>query len=101
MQHNLDRIALRVMLVALAPVVTNGIGKDATRLVKRRRRDAAPHIRISLETVLGVLVPEVERAVRSSRAKGAMDGVERNIVDSVDVDDVVYRRISVTFEGEV
>lgn len=63
MQHNLDRIALRVVLVSLAPIVTNGISKDAAILVESRRRNAATHVRISLETVLSVLVPEVECTV--------------------------------------
>ena len=63
MEHDLDRIILRIVLVALAPVVADCIGKDATVLVKRRCRDAASHIGVSLQTVLGVLVPEVECSV--------------------------------------
>lgn len=51
------------MLEALAPVVANGIGEDASRLVELRRGDATTHVGVALETVLGILVPEVERAV--------------------------------------
>ena len=53
--------------------------------------------------MLGVLVPEVERAVRPGGGKCAVDGVERNVVDGVDVGHValVLRRLSVAFEGEI
>jgi hypothetical protein len=51
--------------------------------------------------VLGVLVPEVERTVGAGRAEGAVDGVERDIVDGVDVGDAVGGGVTVTLEGEV
>lgn len=98
MQHHLDGVILRVVLEALAPVVANGVGKDASRLVERRGRDAAAHVGVALETVLGILVPEVERAVRSRRAKGAVNRVERNVVDGVHVDHVVDGRVTVALE---
>lgn len=98
MQHNLDWIALGVVLVALAPVVSNSISEDATVLVESRGGNAASDVGIPLETVLGVLVPEVERAVRSGSAKGSVDGMEGDIVDSMYIDDVVHRRISMAFE---
>lgn len=63
MQHDLDWVVLSVVLEALAPVVADGIGKDASRLVELGRADATTHVGIALETVLGILVPEVERAV--------------------------------------
>lgn len=98
MQHHLDGVVLRVVLETLAPVVANGVGKDASRLVERRGRDAATHVGVALETVLGILVPEVERAVRSRRAKGAVNRVERNVVDGVHVDHVVDGRVTVALE---
>lgn len=100
-QHHLDGIALRVVLVALGPVVTNGVGKDASVLVEGGGRDAAAHVGVALETVLGVLIPEVERTVGAGRAEGAVDGVERDIVDGVDVGNAVGGGVTVTLEGEV
>lgn len=101
MQHHLDRIALRVLLVPLAPVVTNGVSKDATILVKLRRCNAASNVGVSLKTVLGILVPEVECAIRTRCAEGAVNGVEGNVVDGVDIDDVVDGGIAVAFERKV
>lgn len=63
MQHHLDGIALRTVLVALTPVVPDSISKDAARLAERGGRDAPSDVGVALETVLGVLVPEVEGAV--------------------------------------
>ena len=83
MQHHLDGIALRVVLVALGPVVTNGVGEDAARLVERGGGDAAADVGVPLEAVLGVLVPEVKRAVGAGRAEGAVDGVKADSVQGV------------------
>lgn len=101
MQHDLDRVVLCVVLVALAPVIANGVGEDAAVLVKGRGRDATTHVRVAFKTVLSVLVPEVECAVGAGRAEGAVDGVEGDVVDGVDVGDAVGGRVTVTLEGEV
>ena len=98
MQHDLDRIVLRVVLVALAPVVTNGIGEDAAILVERGGGDAAADGGVALESVLCVLVPEMERSVRASRTESAVLGMEGNVIHGVNVGDVVLRCISVTLE---
>lgn len=100
-EHDLDGVGLRVVLVALAPVVTNGIGEDASVLVECRRGDAAADLGVSLESVFGVLVPEVEGAVRSSGAEGTVDGVEGDVVYGVDIGSVILGGISVALEGEV
>jgi hypothetical protein len=47
--------------------------------------DAAADFGVALETVLGILVPEVECAVAAGSAEGAVDGVEGDGVDRVDV----------------
>ncbi|KAL2255407.1 hypothetical protein VTK26DRAFT_3440 [Humicola hyalothermophila] len=100
-QHHLGRVVGRVALVALGPVVADGVGEDAARLVERCRRDAAADVRVPLEAVLGVLVPEVERPVAARRAEGAVLRVERDVVDRVHVGHVALRRVAVAFEGEV
>ena len=101
MQHDLDGIVWRVVLVALAPVVADGVGKDGARLIERRRGDAAADVGVPLEPVLGVLVPEVERSVGSCRAERSVDGVEVDVVDSVDVDNAVVGLVAMALEGEI
>lgn len=101
MQHDFDGVVLRIMLVALAPVVTNGVGKDGAALVECRRGDAAANVGVALEAMLGILVPEVEGAVRSRCAKGAVDGVEGDCIDGVYVDGVVDNGITVALERKV
>lgn len=53
--------------------------------------------------MFGVLVPEMERAVAACRAECAMDGVERDVVDAIDVADIalVGRGDPMAFEGEI
>lgn len=101
MQHDLDWVVLSVVLEALAPVIANGIGEDASRLVERRRSDATTHVGIALETVLGILVPEVERAIRSSGAKGSVDRVEGNVVDGMHVNHIALNRVAMAFKRKV
>lgn len=89
MQHQLDGLLLVVGLVALGPVVTDRIGKDVTVFVELGRRDGPADVGVALEAVLGVLVPEVKRAVRAGGREGAVLGVEGDVVDRVDVRGVV------------
>lgn len=101
MQHQLDGLLWVVSLVALGPVVADGIGKDVAVFVEGRCSDGTANVGIALETVLGILVPEMERAIRAGSRKGSMHWVEGDIVDSVDASDVVHSRVTVTLEGEV
>lgn len=101
MQHDLDGVLRRVSLVPLAPVVRDGVGEDAARLVEGRRDDGAADGRVPLEAVLGVLVPEVEGAVGAGGAEGAVDGVEGDVVYGVDGDDIVGGGLAVALKREV
>lgn len=76
MHHDLIGVLGRVLRVALAPVVADGVGEDGTSVVEASGGDGATGGGVALETVLGILVPEVERAVRASCAEGAVDRVE-------------------------
>lgn len=76
MQHHLDRVVLRVVLVSLGPVVANSVCEDGTVLVELGRGDATANVGVSLQTMLSVLVPEVEGTVGTSRAECAVDGME-------------------------
>jgi hypothetical protein len=101
MQHHLRRRGGSVALIALAPVVTNRIREDVPRRTEARRGDRTADRGIALESVLGVLVPEVEGAVGAGGAEGAVLGVHGDGVDGVDLGDVALRGVAVALEGEV
>jgi len=101
MQHDLSRIVGRVSLVALGPVVADGVRKYGAVAVELGCRNAATHIRVALEPMLRVLVPEVEGTVATGRAKRAVLRVEGDGVDRVHVGHVILRGVAVAFEGEV
>jgi hypothetical protein len=75
-QHDLVGVLGVVGCVSLVPIVGDGVGEDGAVVVKVGAADAAADFGVALETVLGVLVPEVECAVAAGGAEGAMDGVE-------------------------
>ena len=85
MQHDLVGVLRVVGCVSLVPVVRDGVGEDGAVVVEVGAADASADLRVTLQTVLGVLVPEVECAVATGRAEGAVDRVEGDGVDRVDV----------------
>lgn len=85
MKHDLCLDVLVVVRVTLAPIVRDGVCKNGAAAVERGRGDGSTNLRVALETVLGILVPEVKGTVSSSSAKGSVDRVERNVVDRVDL----------------
>ena len=100
-QHHLGRVGRRVALEALAPVVADGVGKDGSGLVERRRRDASSDVGVALEPVLGILVPEVEGTVATRRAEGSVLRVERDVIDRVDVGDASLGGIAMALERKI
>jgi len=103
MQHNLVGSLRGVGGVALAPVVADSVGEDASGTVESSRGDGSADGRVTLQTVLSILVPEVEGTVATGGAEGAVDGVEGNGIDRVDIADVAVgrRSLAVALEGEV
>jgi hypothetical protein len=103
MQLDLDRVLRVVPTVSLTPVVANGVRKDVACAREGGGGNAAADFWVAFEAVLGVLVPEVEGAVATGGAEGAVDGVEGDCVDAVDFGDValVGVGLAVAFEGEV
>ena len=91
------------MRIALMPIITDRVRKDISIPVECRGRDGSSDLRITLKTVLCILVPEVEGTIRASGAKSTMNGVKRDGVDRVDILAValVRRVLAVAFEGEV
>ena len=102
-QHDFVRVLRRVMCIALAPIITDGVCENGSGVVEGCCRNGTTDFRISLETMLGVFVPEVKSAVAARGTKGAMYGVEGNGVDRIDICDVALVRhiLTVTFEREV
>jgi hypothetical protein len=100
-QHNLVGILRGVACISLAPVVADSVSKAVSSVIKGCCRNSATSRWVSLKSVLCDTIPEVKCAVRTSCAKGSMDGVERDGVDRVDVCHVVLWRVSVALEGEV
>lgn len=91
------------MLVSLAPIVADGVRENVPVAVESGARDRPADGRVAFEAMLGILVPKVERSVAASSAERAVDGVEGDGVDRVDIADVavVRRRLTVALETEV
>ena len=85
MQHNLINPSLPTLPIPLTPIIADRICKDIASPVEARRADGAADLRVALEAVLGVLVPEVEGAVAAGGGEGAVYGVEGDGVYGVDV----------------
>lgn len=91
------------MGIALAPVVTDCIGEDGTCVVEVGGRDGTTNLRVALETVLGVLVQEMEGTVTARGAKCAVLWVEGDGIDRVDIGDValIGDVLTVALEREI
>jgi hypothetical protein len=102
-QHDLVGVVCTVVLVALAPVVAHCVSEDVAGSAEVCGGDASTDIRVALESVLGILVPEVERAVGARGGEGSVYGVERDGIDRENVLSVAIRcrRGAVAFEAEV
>lgn len=103
MQHNLVRRALLMALVPLAPVIADRICKDVASVIEVCRRNSATDLWITFETMLRVFVPEVKCAVRAGSAECAVDWMEADGIDRVDVANgaVIWWAAAVAFEAEV
>lgn len=88
MQHDLVDCLLRIARISLTPIITNSICKDATIAVERCAGNGSANIRIPFQSVLCVLIPEMECAVAASSAESAVNRVEGYRVDGVDVANV-------------
>jgi len=63
MQLNLDRLLWGIRGISFTPIIANRVCKDISILAEGSSRDGSAHLRIALETVFCVLVPEVKGAV--------------------------------------
>ncbi len=76
MQHHLVGVVRVVRHVAFTPVISDSICKDGPGTVERGGCDATTDCRVALESVLSVLVPEMECSVATSGTECAVLGVE-------------------------
>lgn len=51
------------MRIALMPVIADRIRKDVPVTIECRGRNGSPNLRVALQTVFGVFIPEVEGAI--------------------------------------
>jgi len=103
MQHNLIRQLRRIHRVPFTPIITDGICKYSPTLVKRCSTNGPSNLRIPFQTMLRILVPEVECTVATCGTEGAVHGVETYCIDAVDVADIprCWGGLAVAFEAEV
>ncbi len=103
MELNLDRVVLGVTTKALAPIIADGVGEDVSVFAEARCDDAATNLRVALEAVLGVLVPEVKSAIRAGGGEGTMLWVERYGIYGVNLCDIAIGGVLLTMalKGEI
>lgn len=89
MHHNLVWILWGIGSVTFAPIVTDSIGKYVTVLVEGCCCNCAANGRVTLEPVFSNSIPEVEGAIRSSSTESAVNWVERDGVDRVNICHVI------------
>lgn len=63
MKHDFVDMLRRVVCVAFAPVVTDGICKDRSIFVKRGCRNRSSYRLVALEPLASILIPEMKCAV--------------------------------------
>lgn len=74
--HDLVRVLGRVLRIALAPVVADGVGEDGPGVVEAGGGDGASGSGVTLEAMLCILIPEVECAIGAGCAERSVNGVE-------------------------
>lgn len=103
MQHDFIRQLLCIGRIAFAPIVTDSVSEDIPGTIERGAGDRASDGGIALETMFGVLVPEVKGAVTAGGAEGAVLRMEGDGVDGVNVGDVavIGGCFAMAFEAEI
>ena len=84
-EHDLVLAVGLVASEALAPVVAAGVGEDHAISVEVRAADRLSCFWITLQSMLGILVPEVKRSVATGCAECAKYRVKADRVDCVDL----------------
>ena len=102
-QHDFVHRLRRIEGVAFAPIVADRVCEHGSRAIEVRAADRAPDLRVSLQAMFGILVPEVECSVGTGGAECAVLRVEADSVDAIYIADVsgIGWCLSVAFETEV
>ena len=102
-QHNLIGTLRGIGGVTFAPVVANCISEDISGAIESSGGNRAANGGIALQAVFGIFVPEVECTIGTGSAEGAVNGVEGDRVDRIDVANIAVcrRSFTVTLKGEV
>ncbi len=85
MEHDLVRIIRSIVGITFAPIITDGICENITGAIETGRSNRPPHGRVTFQTMFRVFIPEMKRAVGARCRESAVDGVEGDGVDGVDV----------------
>jgi hypothetical protein len=96
--HYLIGVLRRVASISLAPIVANSICKDVTIAIKGCCRDGTSNCRVSLKSVLGYSIPEMESTIRPGSAESPVNRVKGDSIDRVDARHIILWRVSVAFE---
>lgn len=88
MQLQLDRVLRSVPAKTLTPVIADRVREDIAVPRESSSGDRASDLRITFETMLGILIPEVEGTVATGGAECAVLGMEGDSIYGVDFRDV-------------
>jgi len=102
-EHDFVRRLWRVVSIAFTPIIADCICKNVAIAVECCARDGTANGWVALQTMLCVLVPEVEGPITARSAEGPVDRVERDCIHSVDVADItgIGGRLAMAFEAKV
>src|SRR4051794_32094031 len=100
MNLQLDRLLWRVEGKSLAPVVADCVRKRIAIFVECGRSNRSSDFRVAFETMLGVLVPEVEGSIRAGCTESTVNGVEGNGVHGIDFGYIALGGVLLTVTSE-
>lgn len=87
--------------MSLGPIIADGVSKDMTRCIETTFCYRLIHGLGRLKFGTCILVPKTEGAIRANSYQGAMYGMERYVIYSIDVLITGRARRTVTLEGKV
>lgn len=99
--HNLIWVLWSVGGISLGPIVADCVCEDVSVAVECCSRDCATGLWVTLKSVLSVLIPEVECTICTCSAERAVDRVEGNGINCVDIGHIGGWGVAVTLKGEV
>lgn len=99
--HHFVWILRGVRCIALVPVIAHSVCEDGPIHVECSSGNRSSYRRISFESALCLLIPEVKGSIRSSSTERAVHRVCRDGINSPDLYSVVLYWVSMTFERHI